>query len=609
MRPLISLFLLAFGAITETAVNFATPISGKTDPQPNILLVLCDDLGADEIGWSGNALSETPNIDRLAQASARFSEFTVNPVCAPSRATLLTGRNFLRTGVSHVHGGKDYLHLDEILLPQLLKQAGYATATWGKWHNGYTQGYLPWQRGFDEVYMADLYKHRNTSGTNQRSEREEHQKWADEVIADRAVDFIKRHRDQPFFAFMSSLTPHGRHDAPLPLVRKHQAKGISEELSKIYAMIEFLDTQVGRVLDCLESEGLADNTIVLFLSDNGPNHDGHLAPEERDKRKEPRMLRGWKGDIWEGGVRSPLFIRWPRSVPANDHAAPCQMADLLPTLLEAAGANLDDLPDNLDGTSLLPLLIDKTPYPQRPIFNYANPGWPPAPDRPYSPMGMRDEYRPQGGERKLELDPKTQVISLRDDPFKLLLNAELNTKWSDSPIDQFFLVNLADDPRESQDVKDRYPDKFAELRDKLLKQFQTIAHEDHSFAAPQIVVNHCNAKSLTIPATAVSDLSSDLTNTVHAIYGWRTKGQYAEYTLQVAQPGAYRVEPVWERPWNADCKVALVGQVNKNTRSIVYLAAGSQVLRIQLQPRVETEPNALRSIRLSSASASHPKDQ
>jgi len=146
--------------------------------KPNFIIIQLDDLGWSDIGIHGNKIVETPNIDRLALESVRFNQFYVNPVCAPTRAALLTGRDFLRTGVSHVHGGKDFLHLEEKTIADAFKAGGYVTGIWGKWHCGHTDGYFPWERGFDEAYLAKLYQHKNSHGSLNGQE-EEHQDWDD----------------------------------------------------------------------------------------------------------------------------------------------------------------------------------------------------------------------------------------------------------------------------------------------------------------------------------------------------------------------------------------------------------------------------------------------
>lgn len=158
-KPIPSFVLVFFTLLISTFTSAST-----VKPPPNIILISADDLGFDDLAINGNTTVTTPNLDKLAQQSVTFNDFSVSPVCSTTRASLLTGRQFYRTGVSGVHGGRDYLNRDETLLPQMLKQQDYATGTWGKWHLGKSPGYMPWERGFDEAYYAELYQHQTSTG-------------------------------------------------------------------------------------------------------------------------------------------------------------------------------------------------------------------------------------------------------------------------------------------------------------------------------------------------------------------------------------------------------------------------------------------------------------
>jgi len=191
-------FLTIGFAVLLTSCNVETE-------RPNFILIQMDDLGWDDLSVHGNQIIETPTIDRLAGESVQFNQFYVNPVCAPTRASLLTGRDFLRTGVSHVNGGKEYLNPGETIIAEIFSEAGYVTGMWGKWHSGGTDGYLPGERGFEEVYKAKLYRHENNFGEFNGKEVQ-HGKWADEVLINYAIEFITENRDKPFFAYLPSMT-------------------------------------------------------------------------------------------------------------------------------------------------------------------------------------------------------------------------------------------------------------------------------------------------------------------------------------------------------------------------------------------------------------------
>jgi arylsulfatase A-like enzyme len=182
----------------------------KAPNQPlNILLITADDLGFDDLSIHQNPIVSTPNLDNLAAQSVQFKDFAVSPVCSTTRASLLTGRHFYKTGVSGVHGGRDYLNRKETLISEMLKKTGYQTGLWGKWHLGKTEGYFPWDRGFDQGYYAELYRHQNSFGFL-NGQKVNHASWVSEVVTDYAIEFMQTSQTQakPFFAYASFLAPH-----------------------------------------------------------------------------------------------------------------------------------------------------------------------------------------------------------------------------------------------------------------------------------------------------------------------------------------------------------------------------------------------------------------
>ena len=207
------------------AINAALA-SANLPSRPNILLITADDLGYDDLSIHQNPIVTTPNLDKLAQQSVQFSDFSVTPVCSTTRASLLTGRHFYKTGVSGVHGGRDYMSRSETLISQMLKQNGYNTGLWGKWHIGKSEGYYPWDRGFDEAYYAELYRHQNSFGFL-NAKKVEHQKWVSEVVSDYAIDFMQKsqQQQQPFFAYVSFLAPHEPWLAPDKFVTPYLEQG------------------------------------------------------------------------------------------------------------------------------------------------------------------------------------------------------------------------------------------------------------------------------------------------------------------------------------------------------------------------------------------------
>jgi arylsulfatase A-like enzyme len=518
--------------------------------RPNILLILADDLGLDDLGHAGQPGARTPRLDALAAGSVRFSDFTVNPVGAPSRATLLTGRHFLRTGVAHVHGGKDFLHLDEETLPQVLRRAGYATGMWGKWQLGDAPGYEPWERGFDEAYSARLHQHFPAEGRWNGRTVAHPGRWSDEVLVDHALEFIARHRHAPWFAFLPTMSPHGPFAAPEAFIAPHRAPGLSEAYATLRGMVSHLDHQIGRLLDHLDATGVAEDTVVMFLSANGPAREtAALSDADRATRK-VSARRGWKGDVWENGVRSPLLVRGGSRWAAREIGAAVAMEDLFPTVLELAGHDprVPGAEGRMrDGASLAPLLRDEPGAAAvRAIFNYAHAGWPPG-DRPHDPDGTHDEYRPVPPAARATLAEADQVISVRRGPWKFLRNPDVNTRAEGARPTEW-LVNLAEDPGEEVNLVAEAPLVAVKLRRELEVWWDSIREEPHSFGAPEFFYPGAEGGVVVVPAKAACALSPGLRNTATVLKGWIHAGRAADYRLQVTEAGAARVCLRWARP-------------------------------------------------------------
>jgi arylsulfatase A-like enzyme len=341
--------------------------------RPNVVVVLADDQGWGDLSVNGNTNLRTPAIDGLARAGARFERFFVCPVCSPTRAEFLTGRYHPRGGVHDVSLGGERLDLDETTLADLFQRAGYATGLFGKWHNGSQYPYHPNGRGFEEFYGF-------TSGHwgdyfdpplehNGRLVRG-HGYIADD-LTDHAVSFVRAHRDRPFLCYLAFNTPHSPlqvpdrdfarfRSAPLPLRYQGPEKEDPDATRAVLAMCENIDGNVGRLLSALDELGLARDTIVVYFSDNGPEF-----------WRWNGGMRGRKGTTDEGGVRSPLLMRWPGRIAAGTTVTPIASAiDLLPTLAELAGVPTTGTKP-LDGLSLAPLLLGRsTVVPDRLLFSH-----------------------------------------------------------------------------------------------------------------------------------------------------------------------------------------------------------------------------------------------
>ncbi len=367
---------------------------------PNIIIILSDDQGWGDLRTTGNTNISTPNIDKLAQSGVTFDRFYVSPVCSPTRAELLTGRYHVRGGVYSTSAGGERLDLDETTIATAFKNAGYATAAYGKWHNGMQPPYHPNARGFN-----DFYGFCSGHWGNYFSPMLEHNGkivYGNGYLADdlttHGTDFIEKNSDKPFFLYLPLNIPHSPMQVPdkwwnnfenkeLTMRHRDPEKEDVQFTRAALAMCENIDWNVGRILDKLDELGISDNTIVIYFSDNGPN-----------SWRWNGGMKGRKGSVDEGGVRSPMFVKWESVIPAGKKIEEIAGAiDLLPTLTDLAG--IDFQPQKpLDGVSLKPLLLEENPqWTDRLIFSYWN-----------NKTSVRNQ--------KYRLDADNQLFDMQNDP-------------------------------------------------------------------------------------------------------------------------------------------------------------------------------------------------
>ena len=422
--------------------------------RPNVVFILADDLGYTDLGCYGSKYYETPNIDRLAAQGMRFTDgYTCGPNCTPTRAALMSGQYGPRTGVYTV-GGIDrfnwrtrplrpidnvtHLPPDTVTVAQVMKSAGYKTALFGKWHLGQDDQHHPARRGFDEAIVS-MGKHFNFA-TTPKVEYPDGAYLAD-FLTDKSLDFIRRHKDQPFFLALHHFAVHAPHEAKPSLVEKFKGKPAAggHDDPTYAAMIASVDESIGRVTALLDELKLSDNTLVIFTSDNG-GVGGYV--REGIKRAgdvtDNAPLRGGKGMLYEGGIRVPYVFRRTGTVAAGTTCRePINSVDLYPTLLDLAAARP---PANqpLDGVSYASLLrSDGNAKLDRDALYWHFPGY----------LGA--------GQNMWRTTP-VSVVRSRD--WKLMEFLEDN---------RLELYNLRDDPSERNDLAQKNPQKTAELRDKL----------------------------------------------------------------------------------------------------------------------------------------------
>lgn len=534
---------------------FVISCSDTREDQVSFVIIQMDDLGYDDLGIHGNTVVETPNIDSFGHRSMRFDQFYVNPLGAPTRASLLTGRHFLRTGVSHVHGKKNFLNRNETTFAERLSQAGYNTGMWGKWQSGHAPGYYPWERGFDEAYMAHSYKHRNSIGWF-NGQPVEHTRWADRVIAGYAIDFISRNRDNPFLAYLSFLSPHEPLEAPDSLVKKYTGKGLSVNLATLYGMVDHADQYVGKVIHAIDTMGLSEKTIVLFMSDNGPALlDGDLSDEDRAIRG-VNKLKGYKGNIWENGVKSPLFVHWQGVTQPVISYELVDVTDIYPTLLSFAGIAHPDSLLPLDGEPFCELVRCGTvPERNKISYNYSGQGSPTAQIHRTS-KGGADEYRPVKPGSKAEPTHDEQVISVRRGTFKLMQNPDPSRSPA-KPVDGYVLVDVLADPTEEYNLYEQLPETARELESLLQGWWRSIILEPGSFNAPTFSVGGTDEPVTTVPAKAPYRTGTNMNSASGRLVNWTRPGDFAEYRIDVKSPGTYLVTLIFEGdPSGAEMRIS-----------------------------------------------------
>lgn len=413
--------------------------------QPNIVLIVADDLGYGDLSSYGAEDLHSPALDSLAASGIRFTQFYANsPVCSPTRASLLSGRYPPQAGVPGVirtHESNNWGNLaqDIELLPEKLRPRGYHTAMVGKWHLGLNAPQRPVDRGFDHFegflgdMMDDYYNHRR-HGINYMRRGEEviyPEGHATDLFTDWAVHYIESRTvsTAPFFLYLAYNAPHTPIQPPEEWVTKVQQRegDIDDDRAKLVALIEHMDHGIGKVMAALKETGFYDNTLVIFVSDNG----GQLNVGARNG-----PLREGKGTVYEGGIRVPAIASWPgRIAPSTTSDALLTTMDIYPTLLEAARARITQI---IDGTSFLgSLLGGPDPDPNRLLF--------------FS--------RREGG---LRFGGKT-IEAVRQGPWKLLQN---------SPYAPLELYNLERDPLETTDLSSAEPDVFRRLAAELLQYVQ-----------------------------------------------------------------------------------------------------------------------------------------
>lgn len=446
--------------------------------KPNVILIVTDDQGYGDLGITGNPHIKTPVIDALARESIRLNNFYVSPVCAPTRSSLMTGRYGLRTGIRDTYNGGAVMASAEITIAEMLKDNGYYTGIFGKWHLGDNYPYRPGEQGFDESVIhlsggmgqvgdVTTYFQGDSSYFNptlwHNGKKENYRGYCSDIFAAQAIDFIEKRAESPFFCYLAFNAPHtplqvpkkyyemyksidptaGFHNDNRPFPR--MSENDKEDARKVYGMVSNIDDNIGRLLKKLDELKISDNTLLIFMTDNGPQQYRYVGG-----------MRGRKGSVYRGGVRVPCFIRLPSRLRGNqDIEITTAHIDVLPTIAAICNANVPrDRP--IDGKNLLPLFQgENVAWNNRPLFFYWTRRYPEL----YNNMALQ-----QGA-------------------YKLVGHTNY-----DSPIQEFELFNITSDPYEENNVMNKNEKVAIGLKQQLDSILGELMTSHNLISPPRLVI-------------------------------------------------------------------------------------------------------------------------
>jgi arylsulfatase A-like enzyme len=469
--------IVGLSLITFYSFNYLT-----AQTRPNIVLIITDDQGYGDLGFTGNPYVKTPVLDKFARESIRFNNFYVSPVSAPTRSSIMTGRYSLRTGVRDTNNGGAIMATEEITIAEVLKKAGYATGQFGKWHLGDNYPCRPIDQGFDESLMhlgggmgqpGDITTFFRGDSSYfdpvlwHNGRQQSYKGYCTDIFADEAIRFIEKNKVAPFFCYVAFNAPHTPLQVPAEYYDKYKnidpSKGFindgrpfpemnekdKEDARKVYAMVSNIDDNIGRLLKKLDDLGISQNTVVIFMTDNGPQQRRYLAG-----------MRGLKGTVYRGGVRVPFFIRYPAVKKSNiDIEAVAAHIDILPTIATICNARL---PEGLktDGSDLMPLITGaKKDLPERSLFFY----W-----TRHSPELYNN-------------------IALMKGKYKLVGNTDYN-----APVSNFELFDIEKDPYEQKNIVNDLPVIAGDLKTEIDRRFQELVSSENMVNKPYILAGTGN---------------------------------------------------------------------------------------------------------------------
>ena len=502
--------------------------------QPNVLLIITDDQGWGDVAIHGNPLINTPTMDRLYRQSAVLNHFYASPLSATTRAGLLTGRYHLRTGVSSTSGGWENMNPEETTIAEVFKENGYQTGCFGKWHNGAYYPYTPNGQGFDEFlgfccglclnYFDPPLQH------NETPVREKG--FITDIFADKAIRFIEDNKDKPFFCYVPFNAPHTPYQVPDAYFDRYAGLTAANPrdrdiLASIYGLVENVDYNISRILDKLAQLDLMENTIVVFMSDNGP---------EGVQRYNGNM-QGNKGQVYEGGMRVPCYISWKGKIQHRVIDEPTGTIDLMPTLLSLCGISDYKTAFPIDGLNLKDLIEGKTDrLPDRMIFSH-----------------------------RLErtLLPNLGTARTRDYRLSVYRDSVVLFNLNDDPMEYSNLYHQADHRKVAQELHQAYMSWYDEAAEKVS-------------LTPLIPVGYDESKTVRIETTEgklYGRVKYDGMRSANWVYQFQTPDDYMTFELDAVRTGTYEIRVDYSYPGEDNpCLVASFGTTVVKSKLPRYVA-------------------------------------
>ncbi|WP_139959445.1 arylsulfatase [Flavicella sediminum] len=429
-----SYFLLLFALFSFVSCKEKEGKTAGEKKKPNIVFVITDDQGYGDLGHTGNPIIKTPTIDKFATESVSLTNYHVGTTCAPTRAGLLTGRNCNRNGVWHTIMGASMLNREEVTMADVLQQSGYKTGMFGKWHLGDNHPFRPYERGFDEAFYhggggvgqtPDYWDNDYFDDSYYRNGVPEKQEgYCTDIWFDEAMRFIEAKKEDPFFCYLSLNAPHGPYNVPKEYYDMYKDEtAISEKQKRFYGMITNIDDNFSKLLTKLESLGIADNTIIVFTTDNGTAR-GYKVDEKSNKLLGYNAgMRGTKGSEYDGGHRVPFIVRWPDGGLTGGKSLGNLVAhvDMLPTFMGLTGQKFTPT-KTMDGADLSSYLLGTAEAPKR-----------------YLVTDTQRVPWPVKGKNSCVMDDNWRLIKGRE------------------------LYNISEDPGQEHNIADAHPEKVAEM--------------------------------------------------------------------------------------------------------------------------------------------------